>query len=647
MRRFLVVLVCCVTTLSFAQVVPGDVLFSVEGKPVKASEFIRVYNKNLDLVKDESQKDVDGYLKLFVNYQLKLQEARHLGLDKDAAYQREFNNYKNQLVKSYLADTKVTDELVQEAYDRMQYDVKASHILIRLDETEKDTLKVYNDLIALRNRVLNEGYEKVKAEVHNGTTVFAENLGYFTAFKMVYEFETAAYNTKVGEVSMPFRTRFGYHIVNVEDKRAARGQASVAHIMVTNNQEDASVNPETRINEIYKKLNQGENFESLAKQFSDDKSSAGNGGVLAPFSSGQLSSAEFEDTAFSLQPGQISKPVKTAYGWHIIKLISKQGLDDFETAKPEMENRVKRDSRSVLINTSMVNKLKEKYKITEDKNAMKYFESLLNQDYFDRKWALPANFDKNKMAFKIQDEVITYEEFANHLIAQQRVYAGKTTPFSTLIEKEFKAFQDTKILNYQEDNLEFENEEFAAILGEYRDGLLLFDLMDKEVWNKAVTDTLGQKDFYSKHKSNYMWLDRVDAVIATTANKTDITKVEAALKKGKTTDEIHAMLNTDSKQHVIFTKGVMETDNQSLPADLELKKGISKVYHYNDAYHIVVINDIMPAASKTFEEAKGKVISDYQNSIEEQWLEILNKKYKVEIDNRVLDKVKQQINKMN
>ncbi len=647
MRRFLVVLVCCVTTLSFAQVVPGDVLFSVEGKPVKASEFIRVYNKNLDLVKDESQKDVDGYLKLFVNYQLKLQEARHLGLDKDAAYQREFNNYKNQLVKSYLADTKVTDELVQEAYDRMQYDVKASHILIRLDETEKDTLKVYNDLIALRNRVLNEGYEKVKAEVHNGTTVFAENLGYFTAFKMVYEFETAAYNTKVGEVSMPFRTRFGYHIVNVEDKRAARGQASVAHIMVTNNQEDASVNPETRINEIYKKLNQGENFESLAKQFSDDKSSAGNGGVLAPFSSGQLSSAEFEDTAFSLQPGQISKPVKTAYGWHIIKLISKQGLDDFETAKPEMENRVKRDSRSVLINTSMVNKLKEKYKITEDKNAMKYFESLLNQDYFDRKWALPANFDKNKMAFKIQDEVITYEEFANHLIAQQRVYAGKTTPFSTLIEKEFKAFQDTKILNYQEDNLEFENEEFAAILGEYRDGLLLFDLMDKEVWNKAVTDTLGQKDFYSKHKSNYMWLDRVDAVIATTAKKADITKVEAALKKGKTTDEIHAMLNTDSKQHVIFTKGVMETDNQSLPADLELKKGISKVYHYNDAYHIVVINDIMPAASKTFEEAKGKVISDYQNSIEEQWLEILNKKYKVEIDNRVLDKVKQQINKKN
>src|SRR5690606_8236022 len=177
-------------------------------------EFIRVYNKNLDLVKDETQKDIDGYLKLFVNYQLKVKEAKRLGLDKDATYQREFTNYKNQLVKNYLSDSKVTDELVQEAYQRMATDVKASHILIRIDENEKDTLKVYNDLLDLRNRVLNEGYEKVKAEVHNGNTVFAENLGYFSAFKMVYEFESAAFNTKVGEVSMPFRTRFGYHIVS-------------------------------------------------------------------------------------------------------------------------------------------------------------------------------------------------------------------------------------------------------------------------------------------------------------------------------------------------------------------------------------------------------------------------------------------------
>lgn len=645
MKLLLTLFTCCVTAFSFAQITSNDVLFTVDDEPIKAKEFVRVYNKNLDLVKDETQKDIDGYLKLFVNYQLKVKEAKRLGLDKDATYLREFNNYKNQLTKNYLSDSKVTDELVQEAYERMAYDVKASHILIRIDENEKDTLKVYNDLIDLRKRVLNEDYEKVKAEVHNGNTVFAENLGYFSAFKMVYEFENAAFNTKVGEVSMPFRTRFGYHIVSVEDKRPTRGEVTVAHIMVANNTKDSLVNPETRINEIYKKLNQGENFESLAKQFSDDKSSAANGGLLNAFSSGQLSSQEFEDAAFALkEPNSISKPIKTAYGWHIIKLISKKGLPAFEDIKPEIENKVKRDSRSTLINTSMVNNLKKKYKVTENKEAAAYFTSILTPDFFNRAWTLPANFEKDKHVFKIQDKVFTYDDFGVYLMTQQKMYSGKTAPFSTIVEKELKAFQDSKILKYQEDNLEFENEEFAAILGEYRDGLLLFDLMDKEVWNKAMTDTVGLQQFYDKNKANYTWQDRVDVVIATAAKKADISKVEDALKKGKTQEDISAMLNTENEQKVIFTKGVMETDNQSLPKDLELKKGVSKVYNYNEAFHVIVVNDITPKGNKTFEEAKGKVISDYQISIEEQWLETLSKQYKVKIDDKVLQKVKKELN---
>uniref|UniRef100_UPI00404A6EB8 peptidylprolyl isomerase n=1 Tax=Gelidibacter sp. TaxID=2018083 RepID=UPI00404A6EB8 len=645
MRLVSLFITCCISAFSHAQINSKDVLFTVDNEPIKAKEFIRVYNKNLDLVKDESQKDIDGYLKLFVNYQLKVKEAKRLGLDKDATYQREFTNYKNQLIKNYLSDSKVTDELVQEAYQRMGSDVKASHILIRIDENEKDTLKVYNDLIDLRNRVLNEGYEKVKAEVHNGNTIFAENLGYFSAFKMVYEFENAAFNTKVGEVSMPFRTRFGYHIVSVEDKRPSRGEVTVAHIMVANNTTDSLANPETRINEIYKKLNQGENFESLAKQFSDDKSSAANGGLLNAFSSGQLSSQEFEDAAFALsEPNSISKPIKSAYGWHIIKLISKKGLPTFEEMKPEIENKVKRDSRSTLINTSMVNNLKKKYKITENKEVANYFESILTSDFFKRTWTLPTDFEKDKTVFKIQDQIITYDDFGTHLLTQQKLYSGKTTPFSTLVEKELNTFQESKILKYQEDNLEFENEDFAAILGEYRDGLLLFDLMDKQVWNKAVTDTIGLQQFYDKNKSNYTWQDRVDVVIATAAKKSDISKVEEALKKGKTQEEISAMLNTEASQNVIFSKGLMETDNPSLPKDLELKKGVSKVYNYNDAFHVIIINDIMPKGNKSFEEAKGKVISDYQNSIEEQWLGVLNKQYKVNIDDKVLQKVKQQLN---
>ena len=286
------------------QSVDNDVLFTVANEPVYASEFLRVYNKNLDLVQDESQKDVDEYLKLFTNYKLKLKEARNLELHEKPSYKRELSSYKKQLAKNYITDSKVTDELVKEAYERMSYELNANHILIKVDENAnpQDTLAAYNKIIKLRERALNEGFEKVRAEVHNGQTVYGEKLGYFGGFKMVYKFETVAFNTNVGDVSKPFRTRFGYHIVNVLDKRKSRGERTVAHIMVVENKSDSlAEKPEVRIQDIYKKLNQGEAFESLAKQFSDDKNSAPKGGMLKTFSGGQIRAKEFEDVAFTLE----------------------------------------------------------------------------------------------------------------------------------------------------------------------------------------------------------------------------------------------------------------------------------------------------------------------------------------------------------
>ena len=449
------------TAFANAQVSSKEILFTVDEDPIKAEEFIRVYNKNLDLVKDESQKDVDGYLNLFVNYQLKIKEARRMGLDKDANYIKEFSSYKNQLVKNYLSDSKVTEALMKEAYDRMGYDVKASHILIRLEENETDTLKVYQDLIKLRDRVLKQGFESVKNEVHDGKTVFAEDLGYFSAFKMVYEFENAAFNTPVGDVSKPFRTRFGYHIVNVEDKRLSLGEVTVAHIMVTTSETDSISDPEKRINEIYKRIKQGENFESLAKQFSDDKNSADNGGKLASFSSGQLSAPEFEKVAFDLNvSGDYSKPFKTNYGWHIVKLLDKKERLPYDDIKFDIENKIQRDSRSSLINTSLANDLRAKYDIVVNPNAKGYFQSILNAGFFNRTWVLPKNFTKDQILFTIQKDTISYNDFGERLMSIQNVYGGQKMPFKTVIEKEYKNFEEAAILKYHEDNLEFENEEF-------------------------------------------------------------------------------------------------------------------------------------------------------------------------------------------
>ncbi|APY07517.1 peptidylprolyl isomerase [Winogradskyella sp. J14-2] len=636
-------IVLLVLNISFAQD-KDEVLLKVDGKPVMVSEFLRVYNKNLDLVKDESQKDIDGYLKLFTEYQLKLQEAKRLKLDEDANYQREFLRYKKQLTKNYLAENKVTDALVREAYERTSFDINASHILVRLDANAKDTLGAYNQVLQLRARVLEEGFDAVKADVHNGQTIFLEDLGYFSAFKMVYDFETAAFNTQKGEMSMPFRTQFGYHVVKVNDKRPSRGTITAAHIMVALQQKDTLLDPEDRINDIYQKLQQGEKFESLAKQFSDDKSSARNGGQLSPFKSGQLSSTIFEDQAFALQnDGDVSKPFKSEYGWHIVKRTKLEPIQSFEELKPTLESQVKRDSRSQLINEAMVDELKGRYKISYNQGFRTYFESLLDDNFFQSSWKLPEEFEKEKTIFTINERSFTYDEFGRHLVSAQRAYANKKGDFSVIIDKEFDKFFENAILQYREDNLELENKDFANILKEYRDGLLLFDLMEKEIWNKASKDSVGLEMYYQKHKANYQWNDRVDVVIATSADKDYAREALSMMKRKKSEEDIKKTLNTESKKNIIFTKGIFDTNDPKLPANLKLEQGVSEIYAHNDAFHVINIMSVLPSGNKTLEEAKGNVISDYQTEIETNWINDLYKRFKVEVNKKVLEKVKTKI----
>lgn len=621
------------------------VLLTVDGETIMVSEFLRVYNKNLDLVKNESQKDLDSYLKLFTEYQLKLKEAKRLKLDEDPKYQREFLSYKKQLTKNYLSENKVTEDLVKEAYGRNSFDINASHVLVRLDESVKDTTSVYDKISSLRKRVLNEGFDKVKADTHDGITIFVEDLGYFSAFKMVYDFESVAYNTPVGEVSEPFRTQFGYHVVKVNDKRPSRGTITAAHIMVGLNQKDSLLVPEERINEIYKKLSQGESFDALAKQFSDDKSSAKNGGTLSPFKSGQLSSVKFEDEAFGLlNDGEFSEPFLTDYGWHIVKRISLKPINSYDELKPTLEARVKRDSRSKLINQAMVEELKGRYNIGSNEEAKSYFESLITDDYFSRSWRLPDSFEKDEIIFSINQRDFTYNEFGRHMMAVQRTYANKARPVSEVVEKEYESFFESSILKYREDNLEMENQEFANIVKEYRDGLLLFDLMEKEIWNKAAKDTVGLENYYERNKTKYQWQERVDFVMASSADLDIATKFFKLIKRGKSQEEIENALNNDKEQNVIFTKGVYNTNDNRLPSDFNAKKGVSGVYNHNEAFHVINVNEILPAGTKTLKEAKGMVINDYQNEIETNWVKSLYDRFSIEVNKDALNAVKQLIN---
>ncbi len=638
------VVLFCFAFLSQAQIKENKVFFTIDNDPVYTSEFIRVYNKNLELVKDESQKDVDAYLDLFINYKLKLKEAKALGLDKKKSYLKEFGNYKAQLAKNYLTNNKVTDALVEEAYENMKYQVNANHILVRVNENAKpeDTLIAYNEVLKLRERVLAEGYEKVQEDVHNGNTIFVEELGYFSAFKMVYPFEKAAYKTSVGEISKPFRTRFGFHVVKVLDKRAFPGKLTVSHIMIGKKSEASEESPKTRINNIYKRIQQGEEFEALAKQFSEDRSSASAGGRLKPFSGGELSSVKFEETAFALKNvNDISEPFESDYGWHIVKLHKREGLKPFEEIKAELGAKVKRDSRSQIINNLRVNELKSRYTITKDPEALTYFKSLVGEKFIKGVWELPETFKshKDKTLFKINEKEVTYDEFGLFLLKNQRSSTRNKT-LEGAIEEHHELFLEDKLKEFQEENLVNENEEYANILGEYRDGLLLFDLMETEIWNLAKKDTLALKSFYDNNAKNYKFKQRMDAVVASCVKQKDAKKVAKLLKKGTSTEAINKLINTNDKVNVTFTSGVMNANHQALPKGIKFKKGVSKVKKHNNSYVVVKGMAILPAKQKTFEEAKGSVTSEFQEYREKEWLKGLANKYKVVLNEEVVNSVK-------
>lgn len=624
--------------LSNAQIKDADTLITISGEPILANEFIRVYNKNLNLVQDDSQKNIDSYLELFVNYKLKLTEAKALRYDKDPKYINEFKSYKNQLTQTYLTDKNVTDDLVREAYERTENEVKAQHILVLLDEVETDTLAAYSKIKAYRERFINEDFESLKKELHNGKTTYVEDLGYFSAFKMVYNFETAAYATEVGSVSQPFRTRFGFHVVKILEKRKSKGEVSVAHIMIANTQKDTTLVAKDRIQELYRLLLQGEDFGELAKQFSDDKSSSMRGGELKPFKSGQINSEIFETTAFELSPSNpISKPIQTQFGWHILKYINKNPIQSFEKLQPELKNKVGKDSRSQLVKAKMLERLLAEYQIENPNSNLAALETNLSYNTSENMWELPSKFNKDQSFLSIKNQTYSFGDFLEYLNKNQKSIK-KDWATSVIVKKQYTAFLEKSVFKYKEENLENENEEFAHILNEYREGLLLFDLMQDKIWEGAKNDSIGLQEFYNSNKQNYIWPDRIEGSVARSTDAKFIKKVRKYWAKNQSNKMINEVLNED-QQNVIFSNGELELGHPTLPKGIEFKTGLSKVIEENSNFYVVNITAVKPTSPKTFEEAQGQLVADYQKELESRWINELRDKFKVNINQDVLAKV--------
>jgi peptidyl-prolyl cis-trans isomerase SurA len=650
MRNFLLSTVLLfIFNLTFAQS-GKDVLLTVAGTPVTTSEFKRVYNKNLNLVKDESQKSVDGYLDLFIDYKLKVAEAYDQKMHEDPTYIKEFNKYRDQLSRNYIYETKVTNELTREAYERSLEEINASHILVRADyeDTPQDTLKAYNKIKMVYDKAkAGEDFEVLAKTYSEEPNIEKSegNLGFFTVFGMLYPFETMAYNTEEGEVSEIVRTQFGYHIIKVNERRKRVGQISVAHIMISDNGSDRTFDPKERIDELRALIMQGESFESLAKQYSDDKNSGLKGGKLQNFRRGDLRAPEFENAAYALEkPGDISQPVKTKFGWHIIKLLEKLPLTTFEEEKAGIEEKVKTGDRSKKVVSALNDKIKEKFNYKKVNDYMPFFDTYVTDDIVKHKWVYDTIPEaQDKVIFTIGNRKVTYNDFAIFLNNRQRgssIYKIK----KNVLGQYYDEFETEQLKNYFKDNLELENDEYAATIDEYRSGLLIFDVMNKNIWQRAKTDSIGLQKFYETVKDNYQWKERVDAVIVSTSNKEIAEKAQNLLKEGKTQEELKEILNVNDKVNIIVSEGLFEIGQRELPKDFEIKEGVSKIYTKDDGYCVIKTTTLLPGRVRSLDEVKGKVMSDYQNYLEKKWMEELRRKYTVEINKKALKKVKKELN---
>lgn len=640
---------------------PNDpVLLEINERKVTLSEFEYVYTKNNLNPQVMDPRSVEEYLELFVNFNLKVYEALQLGMDTNKAFIDELSGYREQLAQPYLTDQEVTNQLVEEAMERMKFDIRASHILINLEEhaAPEDTLKAWNKIMELREKILNgESFEEVAAEFSDdpsakGMPATANrpamkgnngDLGYFTVFNMVYPFETAAYSTPVNQISHPVRSRFGYHIIKVTDKLPALGEGQVAHIMVATPPDaspDQKEQAKEKINEIAQKLSEGEDFESLAQRFSDDKASGRKGGEIPPFTSNRMVPEFIKAIAQMDDSGDISEPIATSYGWHIIKLIDKTPPDPQESTE-EVKNKIKRDQRAKISEDTVLERLKNEYNFVEYPENLDAFYQMVDESVFNAKWNNDSLKKSKEPLFSFAQSEFTKGDFAQKLYETQAVRSPES--IRNYVNNMYQDFVKQKIFDYEKEKLPHKYPEFKQIIQEYHDGILLFELTDQKVWTKAMQDTTGLKEFFRSNIDDYYWGDRFDATVYTFNSadeaKKGRKKIRKAFRKGTNEEDLMNEFNQESQTHVSKESGTFEISEADFWENLSEKPGVSKVLMVDEEAKVVQVHEFLPSQPKKIDEVRGLVIADYQNHLEEKWIEELRSKYDFVVHKEVLNQL--------
>jgi len=646
----LIILIFLLPVLCRAQYLNDKTLLTVDGKEIQAGEFIRMYNKSQDPGKT---LDVDTYLQQFIVFKLKIADAIKEGNDTTKAYKTELNGYRNQLAQNYLTDTQTKERLLQKAYQRSLTEVNGWHILISLPQeaSPEDTLKAWKKASDIKERIVKgETFEQVARGASDDPSVKINggNLGYFTVFQMIMPFEDAAYRLKKGAISDPVRTPYGYHIIKVTDKRPAKGKIRVAHIMKAappGTGDKEAKQAEEEINDIYKQLLTGASFRELAKKYSDHKESAINGGELNWFGAGEIIS-DFSEAAFSLRDtGTYTKPVRTIYGWHIIKLLEKKSPGSFEESKSFLESKINQSYLNSISKRSFVEKLKKDYKFRIDQGTYDWFvantDTLIIQGLkkYDRT-IIPEG-----ILYSFANQYLTAKDFANYI--EKRGSMIVTRDSSVFINSSIETRAADQLIAYENSMLEKKYPEFRYLMNEFHDGILLFDISGKKVWDKVSEDTVGLHRYYEDHKISYLSKAGIEGKIYTLRLKGEEKELSSAFKKykGKNDFDNRLLEKFTGKNDTLLTieSGRWFRGDDSEIDNLQWVTG-SQSFTHSGFPSIIVINKIIDPVPLKLKEVQGEMMTGYQEYLESDWIRQLKQKYNVKIDSLVLDEVKKKLN---
>jgi peptidyl-prolyl cis-trans isomerase SurA len=643
MRNFILCLILSVSCVGavFAQE-DNRTLFTLDGRTITVSEFEYVYNKNnLNNLSDYSRESLEEYLDLYINFRLKVREAEALGYDTIGAIQEELAGYRKQLANSYLTDREILDDLLEEAYDRNTQVVSVSHILVLFEGD--DTMSAWKEVQSIEKQLDRGKTFESLAKQYSDDTATGKNggfLGEFTVFQTFYDFENAMYETPIGEVSKPVSSKFGYHLLKVNDRKENPGRILVAHILKKYPKKgtaEDSASAEAAIKVIYDEILSGEiSFEDAAMQYSDDKTSSVKSGQLPWFSVGQMVE-QFANAAFALkEDGQISEPIESPYGWHIIKRISAQPIMSYADTKYQLKKKIEKDERARQARLALVERIKEEHGFSENADAYEDILAEITDNFMFGKWRAADKTIFDETLFTIGEKEVGQVDFVSYLETYHRSPVQGT--MEDAVKRYYENYVAEQVLTFEEDKLEAKYPEFKALMQEYRAGILLFELTDKKVWSRAIEDASGLKAYHEEHKTDYLWDERLQVVVYHCKDAESAELARKLASKGKSSEVILKKANKGGEDKVTAIEGKYQKGQYDLIDNINWVPGLSQnVKNPDGSITFVDVIGVVPPEPKELHEAKGYIVSDYQDYLEKEWVQELRAKYPIEVNEEVFE----------